>query len=230
MADETKYARELVAELKTGPGVHVGVTAEPALHASLMSILGSAGAEVVEEESDCAIIACVNALETVVPKELRDGIGKVAPGGRVAIWFKTIETQVDLKGFARTHGPRLDLHTYRARVLGEGVLITGTRRERVKAGKLKALRRAGHGLQPTVLVGRGGVTEALIQAASQAVERHGLIKIKLTPQCSLDKQDVADTLAWSTGSQCVQRVGKTALLFRPEVPLILPVAKRSRNR
>jgi RNA-binding protein YhbY len=69
----------------------------------------------------------------------------------------------------------------------------------------------------------------VVEATRTALERHGLIKIKLTPQSTEDKDGAAIALSWATGSHLVQRVGKTALLFREDVELAPPVKKVRRH-
>ena len=66
-------------------------------------------------------------------------------------------------------------------------------------------------------------------AAETALQRHGLVKVKLTPQCKLEKGEAARALAWGTGGDLVQRIGKTALLWRRDVPLD-PPGKQSGRR
>ena len=79
-----------------------------------------------------------------------------------------------------------------------------------------------------ILIGRSGLTRSIVEATLSAVERHGLIKVKLTPQSTEDKDEAAQALAWATGSHLVQRVGKTALLYREDVTLD-PPSKRVRR-
>ena len=88
------------------------------------------------------------------------------------------------------------------------------------------LRRLAHNLEPTVLVGKGGIGAGLVDATLEALERHGIVKVKLTRVATVDKDDGLQELAWSCGAEVVQRVGKTAVLRRVDVPLAPPVSRR----
>ncbi len=52
-------------------------------------------------------------------------------------------------------------------------------------------------------------------AVGEALTAHELIKVKLLQSCSLDKDDAAKQMASHHGALLVQRVGRTALLYRP---------------
>ena len=77
---------------------------------------------------------------------------------------------------------------------------------------------------------RHGLTAEIVAATRSALERHGLVKAKMTPQCELDKEVVARDLAWATGAKLIQRIGKTAILFRPDIKLDPPVTHRRGGR
>ncbi len=86
----------------------------------------------------------------------------------------------------------------------------------------KSLRGLAHRLQPVVLVGREGVTDAVIAAVDAALLTHELVKIRLhDPE---DKRADADALAAGTGAALCGLVGHTAILYRPhpERPKIVP--------
>ncbi len=89
------------------------------------------------------------------------------------------------------------------------------------------LRGLGHGLDPIVQVGKGGVTAPVIAAADQALLSHELIKVRRGAECPADRDEVAAALAAATGAAVVQTLGRTLLLYRvhPETPRIqLPAA------
>lgn len=80
----------------------------------------------------------------------------------------------------------------------------------------RSLRALGHGLQPVVQLGKGGLSEALIGAVDQALTDHELIKVKLLDAFELDRHDAAAQLAAETKSEVAQVLGKTILLYRPD--------------
>lgn len=84
------------------------------------------------------------------------------------------------------------------------------------------LRGLGHGLEPTVFVGKEGVAPPVVAAAGEAFTHHELIKVRLERSCPLDRKDAGRQLAEATGSELVQVLGRTVLLFRrdPDQPRI----------
>ncbi|HWN70097.1 MAG TPA: ribosome assembly RNA-binding protein YhbY [Haliangium sp.] len=88
------------------------------------------------------------------------------------------------------------------------------------------LRSLGHGLTAVVQMGKEGITPALVQAVSQALEDHELIKIRIGQGALLDNKSermaAAEELARQTDSEVAQILGHTVLLYRhhPEEPRI----------
>jgi RNA-binding protein len=88
------------------------------------------------------------------------------------------------------------------------------------------LRGLGHHLNPVVLIGREGLTPALLAALDIALTSHELIKVKLQEGCPLDKKAAAEELAVQTGSAVAQILGKTILLYRPSEKALIPLPKK----
>lgn len=76
----------------------------------------------------------------------------------------------------------------------------------------RALRALGHHLEPVVLIGQAGITEGVIGAIQQALHDHELIKVKITPD---ERKESAAELATASGSELVQVLGRSVLLYRP---------------
>ena len=79
----------------------------------------------------------------------------------------------------------------------------------------RALRAAGHHLNPMVMVGRLGVTDAVIEATDEALQAHELIKVSISGDAPDSRKDAPQILAEATGSLVVQIIGRTCLLYRP---------------
>lgn len=77
------------------------------------------------------------------------------------------------------------------------------------------LRGLGHGLQPFVMIGRHHLSEEVIKAADEALDKHELVKVRIQEGCLEDRKSVAAELAAETGSALVQVLGNTFLLYRP---------------
>jgi RNA-binding protein len=83
--------------------------------------------------------------------------------------------------------------------------------------KLKAL---AHPLQPTVHVGRAGITDAVVASVDRALLDHELIKVQMRePE---DKKAMARHLAEATSAALCGLLGHTVILYRPhpETPTI----------
>lgn len=84
------------------------------------------------------------------------------------------------------------------------------------------LRALAHHLDPLVQVGKEGVSEAVVRAASQALTDHELIKVRL-PQVERDERtQMAESLERETGAALAGTAGRMAILYRrhPEKPTI----------
>ena len=81
----------------------------------------------------------------------------------------------------------------------------------------KYLRGLGHALNPVLLVGKDGMTVAVIAEAKRALHDHELIKVKFRG-AERDARDSGLTeLATATESVMVQRIGHTALYYKRRI-------------
>ncbi|WP_342525352.1 ribosome assembly RNA-binding protein YhbY [Chryseomicrobium sp. FSL W7-1435] len=78
----------------------------------------------------------------------------------------------------------------------------------------KFLRSEAHHVSPIFQVGKGGVNEQLIKSVQEALEARELIKISILQNCEEDKNEVAEELAKKTGSELVQLIGLTIVLYK----------------
>lgn len=93
--------------------------------------------------------------------------------------------------------------------------MTKKKKEKKLTGRqARYLRGLGHHLKPLVLLGREGISDNVVTAVTSVLEAHELVKVKLGSGCLLDRNNAAAILAEKTGSQVVQVLGKTILLFR----------------
>jgi RNA-binding protein len=76
------------------------------------------------------------------------------------------------------------------------------------------LRGLGHHLEPVVLVGKDGVSDALCEAIREALFRHELIKLRLAETVEGDRHELAAELANRCRAALVQVLGRTLLLYR----------------
>lgn len=228
-----QLGRKIVQRLEVDPGTRVWlVLKDAALDEAVRSILQVSGAQVVEpdsEELNAAALQVESLAPALVPEELVGHLERIPAGTCVLVVVGEIDVSCSTEAYAERQGRRLGLFHCSGVVVDEHIVIRGERRDRARGAKLRELRGMGHSIEPSVLVGRGGLTDEVMTAAEQALGRHGIVKVKLTPQCSLEKGAAAKALAWGTGGDLVQRIGKTALLWRRDVRLAPPGKKSGRR-
>ncbi|WP_235893537.1 ribosome assembly RNA-binding protein YhbY [Cognatilysobacter lacus] len=81
--------------------------------------------------------------------------------------------------------------------------------------QIRFLRGHAHGLKAMLQVGGKGVTPALVAELGQALEDHELIKVKVGAEDREARRELIDSLAAAADAVLVQRIGHTAVLYRP---------------
>ena len=80
--------------------------------------------------------------------------------------------------------------------------------------KLKELKVQSHTLEPTVMVGKAGITEQTIAEIKAQLKKKRLIKVKLLRSAREEMQQQARTLAAQTESTLVRQVGGIIVLYK----------------
>ena len=83
------------------------------------------------------------------------------------------------------------------------------------AAQTRFLRGQAHGLKAMLQVGGKGISEPLIAELDGALEHHELIKVKVGGEDRGQRAAVIAELAQRSGAALVQRIGHTAVLYRP---------------
>lgn len=82
-------------------------------------------------------------------------------------------------------------------------------------GKQKRyLRAQAHHLDPIFQVGKGGVNDHMVKSIAEAIEVRELMKVSILQNCEDDRHEVAAEIAERTGSELVQLIGKTIVLYK----------------
>ncbi len=76
------------------------------------------------------------------------------------------------------------------------------------------LKARAHALEPTVLVGHAGASDAVVAEIDRALSAHGLIKVKLAGD-RVERKALAAALSARTDATVVQQVGRIVVLWRP---------------
>ena len=80
--------------------------------------------------------------------------------------------------------------------------------------QILALKARAHHLNPVVMVGQHGLTEAVIKETDAAVSAHELIKVRVAGDDRAERVAVAEALCAATGAFLVQHIGKLLVLWR----------------
>ena len=83
------------------------------------------------------------------------------------------------------------------------------------AAQNRFLRGQAHGLKALIQVGGKGVTPALLAELDAVLERHELVKVKVGAEDRDTRDAMIAELAARTDAALVQRIGHTAVLYRP---------------
>jgi len=87
--------------------------------------------------------------------------------------------------------------------------LTLTRDERLR------LRARAHHLNPVVLLGAAGLTEAVLKETDRALTAHELIKVRIPGDDRDERESICMQLADRLGAARVQVIGKLLVLYRP---------------
>lgn len=76
------------------------------------------------------------------------------------------------------------------------------------------LKARAHHLNPVVMIGQKGLTEAVIQETDTALRAHELIKVRVLGDDRQERIEICEALCAETGAQLVQHIGKLLILYR----------------
>jgi len=79
----------------------------------------------------------------------------------------------------------------------------------------KEKRAEAHHLDPVVMIGTGGATEAVVRELDAALDAHGLIKVRVALEDRHERDALLESLADRLGAAPVQHIGKLLVLWRP---------------
>ena len=82
----------------------------------------------------------------------------------------------------------------------------------------KEHRSAAHHLDPVVLVGGDGLTDAVVKETDAALNAHGLIKVRVFSDDRAAREAMLASLADSLSAAPIQHIGKLLVLWRPIPP------------
>lgn len=80
--------------------------------------------------------------------------------------------------------------------------------------QIKYLRARCHNLNPVVMLGQKGLTDAVLEELDRALEHHELVKIKLPVDGKAERTEIARAICERSGSEVVQQIGKALSVYR----------------
>lgn len=83
------------------------------------------------------------------------------------------------------------------------------------SAQTRFLRGQAHDLKAMLQIGGKGVTDAFLAELDLALEQHELLKVKIGAEDRETRQTMIDALVDASGAALVQRIGHTAVLYRP---------------
>jgi RNA-binding protein len=78
-----------------------------------------------------------------------------------------------------------------------------------------ALKARAHALEPSLFLGKAGLSPAVIAEAERVLTARELIKVKIADDDREAREATGSALADTTGAAVVARVGKVLILWRP---------------
>jgi RNA-binding protein len=93
-------------------------------------------------------------------------------------------------------------------------LLLQSRPMKLSETQKKHLRSIGHHLNPVVMVGDAGVSEALLKEFDSTIDHHELIKVKVRAGDREQRDAVLADLCDRGAAELVARIGNVALFYR----------------
>ena len=82
-------------------------------------------------------------------------------------------------------------------------------------------------LEPLFQIGKGGISDALIEQTADALRKRELIKVKVLLESAPESpREFADKLAEATGSEVIQVVGGSIVFYKENTEKDAPVKKK----
>ncbi len=83
------------------------------------------------------------------------------------------------------------------------------------SGKQRAyLRKIGHELKPVMQIGKEGLTDTVVSAIDEVLEKRELVKFSILESAMLDTREVCDDVAKRLHAEPVQAIGNKFIIYR----------------
>jgi len=89
-----------------------------------------------------------------------------------------------------------------------------------------ALKGRAHALNPTVIIGNAGLTEAVLKEIALALKTHELIKIRVMGDDRALRETMLESICSQLNAAPVQHIGKILVIYKPNPDLHLVEIKK----
>ncbi len=86
--------------------------------------------------------------------------------------------------------------------------------ENITSKQRSKLRSLASNLTPVTQIGKGGITDNLLQTISAALEAHELVKVTILDNAEDAPRAIAENVAELLGAICVTVIGRKAIFYR----------------
>jgi|TARA_B100001971_G_scaffold77728_1_gene71641 RNA-binding protein len=95
--------------------------------------------------------------------------------------------------------------------------------KRLTNNQKKYLRKLAHDLNPVVMIGQHGLSEAVLSELDSTMKKHELVKIKIRVDDRNKKKEMVDRIIKLSEALLVQIIGGVLVIYRPfeENPMII---------
>jgi RNA-binding protein len=83
----------------------------------------------------------------------------------------------------------------------------------VKTIDKKQLKSEAHSLNPVVIIGQAGLTDAVLAEIEIALDHHELIKVKIRAERD-ERKLISEKICTQTGAELIQSIGQVIVIYR----------------
>lgn len=84
----------------------------------------------------------------------------------------------------------------------------------MKSDTKKQLRAKAHALKPVVITGQAGISAAVLNEISLALDHHELIKVRINAEDRKQRKEMSGQICEETGAELIQSIGHIITLYR----------------
>jgi RNA-binding protein len=83
----------------------------------------------------------------------------------------------------------------------------------VKSAEIKKFRALAHNLNPVVMIGQSGLTDAVLAEIDHALKAHELIKIRIRAEKD-ERLEITQQICQASKAELIQNIGQIAVIYR----------------